>query len=204
MKKAFKYIGVGSVVVTVAGAVAFILKKVKDVDDYKLPEGYEPTDDVMYHEDDTFEDDSDDFSFESETDDAFSTGLTDEAFKELTGVEKIEALAYIASKLAVDDEKVGFIIPDTVLADMYNVCKRDAKPEESNLDLFKMLCGVTREEAIEELIAYDSSMYNAEELSKLEDKELCQFYADYKVEKDKPTPKTEEEDTLEITETEEK
>lgn len=204
MKKAFKYIGVGSVVVTVAGAVAFILKKVKDVDDYKLPEGYEPTDDVMYHEDDTFEDDSDDFSFESETDDAFSTGLTDEAFKELTGVEKIEALAYIASKLAVDDEKVGFIIPDTVLADMYNVCKRDAKPEESNLDLFKMLCGVTREEAIEELIAYDSSMYNAEELSKLEDKELCQFYADYKVEKDKPAPKAEEEDTLEITETEEK
>ena len=34
MKKVFKYIGVGSVVVTVAGAIAFILKKVKDVDDY--------------------------------------------------------------------------------------------------------------------------------------------------------------------------
>ena len=87
---------------------------------------------------------------------------------------------------------------------MYNVCKRDAKSEESNLDLFKMLCGVTREEAIEELIAYDSSMYNVEELSKLEDKELCQFYADYKVEKDKSTSNVEEEDTLEVIETNEK
>lgn len=204
MKKVFKYIGVGSVVVTVAGAIAFILKKVKDVDDYKLPSDYEPADDMIYHGDDTFEDEIDDFPFESETDDVFSTGLTDEAFKKLTGVDKIEALAYIASKLAVDDEKVGFIIPDTVLADMYNVCKRDAKSEESNLDLFKMLCGVTREEAIEELIAYDSSMYNVEELSKLEDKELCQFYADYKVEKDKSASKVEEEDTLEVIETNEK
>lgn len=204
MKKVFKYIGVGSVVVTVAGAIAFILKKVKDVDDYKLPSDYEPADDMIYHGDDTFEDETDDFPFESETDDVFSTGLTDEAFKKLTGVDKIEALTYIASKLAVDDEKVGFIIPDTVLADMYNVCKRDAKSEESNLDLFKMLCGVTREEAIEELIAYDSSMYNVEELSKLEDKELCQFYADYKVEKDKSASKTEEEDTLEVIETNEK
>lgn len=204
MKKVFKYIGVGSVVVTVAGAIAFILKKVKDVDDYKLPSDYEPADDMIYHGDDTFEDETDDFPFESETDDVFNTGLTDEAFKKLTGVDKIEALAYIASKLAVDDEKVGFIIPDTVLADMYNVCKRDAKSEESNLDLFKMLCGVTREEAIEELIAYDSSMYNVEELSKLEDKELCQFYADYKVEKDKSASKAEEEDTLEVIETNEK
>lgn len=204
MKKVFKYIGVGSVVVTVAGAIAFILKKVKDVDDYKLPSDYEPADDMIYHGDDTFEDETDDFPFESETDDVFSTGLTDEAFKKLTGVDKIEALTYIASKLAVDDEKVGFIIPDTVLADMYNVCKRDAKSEESNLDLFKMLCGVTREEAIEELIAYDSSMYNVEELSKLEDKELCQFYADYKVEKDKSASKAEEEDTLEVIETNEK
>lgn len=204
MKKVFKYIGVGSVVVTVAGAIAFILKKVKDVDDYKLPSDYEPADDMIYHGDDTFEDETDDFPFESETDDVFSTGLTDEVFKKLTGVDKIEALTYIASKLAVDDEKVGFIIPDTVLADMYNVCKRDAKSEESNLDLFKMLCGVTREEAIEELIAYDSSMYNVEELSKLEDKELCQFYADYKVEKDKSASKAEEEDTLEVIETNEK
>lgn len=204
MKKVFKYIGVGSVVVTVAGAIAFILKKVKDVDDYKLPSDYEPADDMIYHGDDTFEDETDDFPFESETDDVFSTGLTDEAFKKLTGVDKIEALTYIASKLAVDDGKVGFIIPDTVLADMYNVCKRDAKSEESNLDLFKMLCGVTREEAIEELIAYDSSMYNVKELSKLEDKELCQFYADYKVEKDKSVSKAEEEDTLEVIETNEK
>lgn len=204
MKKVFKYIGVGSVVVTVAGAIAFILKKVKDVDDYKLLSDYDPAADMIYHGDDTFEDETDDFPFESETDDVFSTGLTDEAFKELTGVDKIEALAYIASKLAVDDEKVGFIIPDTVLADMYNVCKRDAKSEEFNLDLFKMLCGVTREEAIEELIAYDSSMYNMEELSKLEDKELCQFYADYKVEKDKSASKAEEEDTLEVIETNEK
>lgn len=204
MKKVFKCIGVGSVVVTVAGAIAFILKKVKDVDDYKLPSDYEPADDMIYHGDDTFEDEIDDFPFESETNDVFSTGLTDETFKKLTGVDKIEALAYIASKLAVDDEKVGFIIPDTVLADMYNVCKRDAKSEESNLDLFKMLCGVTREEAIEELIAYDSSMYNVEELSNLEDKELCQFYADYKVEKDKSASKAEEEDTLEVIETNEK
>ena len=203
MKKAFKYIGVGSVAVAVAGAVAFIIKKVKDVDDYKLPDDYEPTDDVVYHSDDTFDDDTDDFSFESETDDIFSTGLSDEAFKELTGVDKNEALAFVASKLTVDDEKIGFIIPDSVLADMYNVCKRDAKTEESDLDLFKMLCGVTREEAIKELISYDSDMYNEEELSKLEDKELCQFYADYKVERDKAKATDEAEDTLEINETDE-
>lgn len=203
MKKAFKYIGVGSVAVAVAGAIAFIIKKVKDVDDYKLPDDYEPTDDVVCHSDDIFDDDTDSFSFESETDDIFSSGLSDEAFKELTGVDKNEALAFVASKLTVDDEKIGFIIPDSVLADMYNVCKRDTKSEESDLDLFKMLCGVTREEAIKELISYDSDMYNEEELSKLEDKELCQFYADYKVERDKTKIKDEAEDTLEINETDE-
>ena len=191
MKKAFKLLGVGSVAVAIAGAIVFIAKKVKDIDDYKLPDDYEPTDDVVYH-DDTFEEDTDDFSFQSKEDDIFSTGLTDEAFKELTGVDKSEALAFVASKLTVNDEKIGFIIPDTVLADMYNVCKNEAK---SDLDLFKMLCGVTREEAIKELIAYDSDLYNEDELSGLEDKVLCQFYADYKVERDKAKLKDEVEDT---------
>lgn len=197
MKKAFKLIGVGSVAVAIVGAIAFIAKKVKDVDDYKLPDDYEPTDDVFYHDDDTFEEDTDDFSFQSKTDDIFDVGLTDEAFKELTGVEKFEALAFVASKLAVADEKIGFIIPDTVLADMYNVCKNEAK---SDLDLFKMLCGVTREEAIKELVDYDSDMYNEKELSDLEDKVLCQFYADYKVERDKLKSKKEAEDTFKFDE----
>lgn len=192
MKKAFKLLGVGSVAVAIAGAIVFIAKKVKDIDDYKLPDDYEPTDGVVYHDDDTFEEDTDDFSFQSKTDDVFSAGLTDEAFKEITGVDKSEALAFVASKLTVDDEKIGFIIPDTVLADMYNVCKNEAK---SDLDLFKMLCGVTREEAIKELIAYDSDLYNEDELSGLEDKVLCQFYADYKVERDKSKLKDETEDT---------
>lgn len=196
MKKAFKLLGVGSVAVAIAGAIIFIAKKVKDIDDYKLPDDYEPTDDVVYH-DDTFEEDIDDFSFQSKADDIFSAGLTDEAFKELTGVDKSEALAFVASKLTVDDEKIGFIIPDTVLADMYNVCKNEAK---SDLDLFKMLCGVTREEAIKELIAYDSDLYNEDELSGLEDKVLCQFYADYKVERDKAKLKDEVEDTSEVDE----
>lgn len=193
MKKAFKLLGIGSVAVAIAGAIVFIAKKVKDIDDYKLPDDYEPTDDVVYHDDDTFEDDTDDFSFQSEADDIFSTGLTDEAFKELTGVDKSEALAFVASKLAVDDEKIGFIIPDTVLADMYNICKTD-------LDLFKMLCGVTREEAIKELIAYDSELYSENELSGLEDKVLCQFYADYKIERDKAKSKNEAEDTFKVDE----
>lgn len=198
MKKAFKLLGVGSVAVAIVGAIVFIAKKVKDIDDYKLPDDYEPTDDVVYHDDDTFEEDTDDFSFQSKTDDIFSAGLTDEAFKELTGVDKSEALAFVASKLTVNDEKIGFIIPDTVLADMYNVCKNEAK---SDLDLFKMLCGVTREEAIKELIAYDSDLYNEDELSGLEDKVLCQFYADYKVERDKVKLKDETEDTSEVDET---
>lgn len=197
MKKAFKLLGVGSVAVAIAGAIVFIAKKVKDIDDYKLPDDYEPTDDVVYHDDDTFEEDTDDFSFQSKADDIFSAGLTDEAFKELTGVDKSEALAFVASKLTVNDEKIGFIIPDTVLADMYNVCKNEAK---SDLDLFKMLCGVTREEAIKELIAYDSDLYNEDELSGLEDKVLCQFYADYKVERDKAKLKDETEDTSEVDE----
>lgn len=196
MKKAFKLLGVGSVAVAIAGAIVFIAKKVKDIDDYKLLDDYEPTDDVVYH-DDTFEEDTDDFSFQSKEDDIFSAGLTDEAFKELTGVDKSEALAFVASKLTVDDEKIGFIIPDTVLADMYNVCKNEAK---SDLDLFKMLCGVTREEAIKELIAYDSDLYNEDELSGLEDKVLCQFYADYKVERNKVKLKDETEDTSEVDE----
>ena len=196
MKKAFKLLGVGSVAVAIVGAIVFIAKKVKDIDDYKLPDDYEPTDDVVYH-DDTFEEDTDDFSFQSKEDDIFSTGLTDEAFKELTGVDKSEALAFVASKLTVNDEKIGFIIPDTVLADMYNVCKNEAK---SDLDLFKMLCGVTREEAIKELIAYDSDLYNEDELSGLEDKVLCQFYADYKVERDKAKLKDETEDISEVDE----
>lgn len=196
MKKAFKLLGVGSVAVAIAGAIVFIAKKVKDIDDYKLPDGYEPTDDVVYH-DDTFEEDTDDFSFQSKEDDIFSTGLTDEAFKELTGVDKSEALAFVASKLTVNDEKIGFIIPDTVLADMYNVCKNEAK---SDLDLFKMLCGVTREEAIKELVAYDNDLYSEDELLGLEDKVLCQFYADYKVERDKAKLKDEAEDTSKVKE----
>lgn len=192
MKKALKLIGVGSVAVSVAGAIAYVVKKVKEVDDYKLPDDYEPTDDVVYHTEDDFTENSEDFSFDSD-DDVFKSSMSDEAFKELTGVDKAEALAFVAGKLEADNEKVGFIIPDAVLADMYNVCKKDT------LDLFKMLCGVTREEAISELIAYDSDMYKAEELSKLEDKELCQFYADYKVERDKAEKEATKEETEETT-----
>lgn len=192
MKKALKLIGVGSVAVSVAGAIAYAVKKVKEVDDYKLPDDYEPTDDVVYHTEDDFAENSEDFSFDSD-DDVFKSSMSDEAFKELTGVDKAEALAFVAGKLEADNEKVGFIIPDAVLADMYNVCKKDT------LDLFKMLCGVTREEAISELIAYDSDMYKAEELSKLEDKELCQFYADYKVERDKAEKEATKEETEETT-----
>lgn len=192
MKKALKLIGVGSVAVSVAGAIAYAVKKVKEVDDYKLPDDYEPTDDVVYHTEDDFAENSEDFSFDSD-DDVFKSSMSDEAFKELTGVDKAEALAFVAGKLEADNEKVGFIIPDAVLADMYNVCKKDT------LDLFKMLCGVTREEAISELIAYDSGMYKAEELSKLEDKELCQFYADYKVERDKSEKEATKEETEENT-----
>lgn len=192
MKKALKLIGVGSVAVSVAGAIAYVVKKVKEVDDYKLPDDYEPTDDVVYHTEDDFAENSEDFSFDSD-DDVFKSSMSDEAFKELTGVDKAEALAFVAGKLEADNEKVGFIIPDAVLADMYNVCKKDT------LDLFKMLCGVTREEAISELIAYDSDMYKAEELSKLEDKELCQFYADYKVERDKAEKEATKEETEETT-----
>ena len=201
MKKALKYVGVGSIAVAVAGAIAFVIKKVKDVDDYKLPDDYEPTDDVIFHDDETdFDEDTDSFSFDSNNDSFFDSGLSDEAFKAITGVSKAEALSFVAARLSVDDEKVGFIIPDGVLADMYNICKKDTKEEKSDLDLFKMLCGVTRDEAIKELIAYDSSMYNEEELSKLEDKELCQFYADYKVERDKANK---DDDTLEVEETDE-
>jgi hypothetical protein len=192
MNKALKLIGVGSVAVSVAGAIAYVVKKVKEVDDYKLPDDYEPTDDVVYHTEDDFAENSEDFSFDSD-DDVFKSSMSDEAFKELTGVDKAEALAFVAGKLEADNEKVGFIIPDAVLADMYNVCKKDT------LDLFKMLCGVTREEAISELIAYDSDMYKAEELSKLEDKELCQFYADYKVERDKAEKEATKEETEETT-----
>lgn len=192
MKKALKLIGVGSVAVSVAGAIAYVVKKVKEVDDYKLPDDYEPTDDVVYHTEDDFAENSEDFSFGSD-DDVFKSSMSDEAFKELTGVDKAEALAFVAGKLEADNEKVGFIIPDAVLADMYNICKKDT------LDLFKMLCGVTREEAISELIAYDSDMYKAEELSKLEDKELCQFYADYKVERDKAEKEATKEEIEETT-----
>lgn len=192
MKKALKLIGVGSVAVSVAGAIAYVVKKVKEVDDYKLPDDYEPTDDVVYHTEDDFAENSEDFSFDSD-DDVFKSSMSDEAFKELTGVDKAEALAFVAGKLEADNEKVGFIIPDAVLADMYNVCKKDT------LDLFKMLCGVTREEAISELIVYDSDMYKAEELSKLEDKELCQFYADYKVERDKAEKEATKEEIEETT-----
>lgn len=192
MKKALKLIGVGSVAVSVAGAIAYVVKKVKEVDDYKLPDDYEPTDDVVYHTEDDFAENSEDFSFDSD-DDVFKSSMSDEAFKGLTGVDKAEALAFVAGKLEADNEKVGFIIPDAVLADMYNVCKKDT------LDLFKMLCGVTREEAISELIAYDSDMYKAEELSKLEDKELCQFYADYKVERDKAEKEATKEEIEETT-----
>lgn len=192
MKKALKLIGVGSVAVSVAGAIAYIVKKVKEVDDYKLPDDYEPTDDIVYHTEDDFAENSEDFSFDSD-DDVFKSSISDEAFKEVTGVDKAEALAFVAGKLEADNEKVGFIIPDAVLADMYNVCKKDT------LDLFKMLCGVTREEAISELIAYDSDMYKAEELSKLEDKELCQFYADYKVERDKSEKEATKEEIEETT-----
>lgn len=192
MKKALKLIGVGSVAVSVAGAIAYVVKKVKEVDDYKLPDDYEPTDDVVYHTEDDFAENSEDFSFGSD-DDVFKSSMSDEAFKELTGVDKAEALAFVAGKLEADNEKVGFIISDAVLADMYNICKKDT------LDLFKMLCGVTREEAISELIAYDSDMYKAEELSKLEDKELCQFYADYKVERDKAEKEATKEETEETT-----
>lgn len=192
MKKALKLIGVGSVAVSVAGAIAYVVKKVKEVDDYKLPDDYEPTDDVVYHTEDDFAENSEDFSFDSD-DDVFKSSISDEAFKEVTGVDKAEALAFVAGKLEADNEKVGFIIPDAVLADIYNVCKKDT------LDLFKMLCGVTREEAISELIAYDSDMYKAEELSKLEDKELCQFYADYKVERDKSEREATKEEIEETT-----
>lgn len=192
MKKALKLIGVGSVAVSVAGAIAYVVKKVKEVDDYKLPDDYEPTDDVVYHTEDDFAENSEDFSFDSD-DDVFKSSISDEAFKEVTGVDKAEALAFVAGKLEADNEKVGFIIPDAVLADIYNVCKKDT------LDLFKMLCGVTREEAISELIAYDSDMYKAEELSKLEDKELCQFYADYKVERDKSEKEATKEEIEETT-----
>lgn len=192
MKKALKLIGVGSVAVSVAGAIAYVVKKVKEVDDYKLPDDYEPTDDIVYHTEDDFAENSEDFSFDSD-DDVFKSSISDEAFKEVTGVDKAEALAFVAGKLEADNEKVGFIIPDAVLADMYNVCKKDT------LDLFKMLCGVTREEAISELIAYDSDMYKAEELSKLEDKELCQFYADYKVERDKSEKEATKEEIEETT-----
>lgn len=192
MKKALKLIGVGSVAVSVAGAIAYVVKKVKEVDDYKLPDDYEPTDDVVYHTEDDFAENSEDFSFDSD-DDVFKSSISDEAFKDVTGVDKAEALAFVAGKLEADNEKVGFIIPDAVLADMYNVCKKDT------LDLFKMLCGVTREEAISELIAYDSDMYKAEELSKLEDKELCQFYADYKVERDKSEKEATKEEIEETT-----
>lgn len=192
MKKALKLIGVGSVAVSVAGAIAYVIKKVKEVDDYKLPDDYEPTDDVVYHTEDDFAENSEDFSFDSD-DDVFKSSISDEAFKEVTGVDKAEALAFVAGKLEADNEKVGFIIPDAVLADIYNVCKKDT------LDLFKMLCGVTREEAISELIAYDSDMYKAEELSKLEDKELCQFYADYKVERDKSEKEATKEEIEETT-----
>lgn len=192
MKKALKLIGVGSVAVSVAGAIAYVVNKVKEVDDYKLPDDYEPTDDVVYHTEDDFAENSEDFSFDSD-DDVFKSSISDEAFKEVTGVDKAEALAFVAGKLEADNEKVGFIIPDAVLADMYNVCKKDT------LDLFKMLCGVTREEAISELIAYDSDMYKAEELSKLEDKELCQFYADYKVERDKSEKEATKEEIEETT-----
>lgn len=192
MKKALKLIGVGSVAVSVAGAIAYVVKKVKEVDDYKLPDDYEPTDDVVYHTEDDFAENSEDFSFDSD-DDVFKSSISDEAFKDVTGVDKAEALAFVAGKLEADNEKVGFIIPDAVLADIYNVCKKDT------LDLFKMLCGVTREEAISELIAYDSDMYKAEELSKLEDKELCQFYADYKVERDKSEKEATKEEIEETT-----
>lgn len=192
MKKALKLIGVGSVAVSVAGAIAYVVKKVKEVDDYKLPDDYEPIDDVVYHTEDDFAENSEDFSFDSD-DDVFKSSISDEAFKEVTGVDKAEALAFVAGKLEADNEKVGFIIPDAVLADIYNVCKKDT------LDLFKMLCGVTREEAISELIAYDSDMYKAEELSKLEDKELCQFYADYKVERDKSEKEATKEEIEETT-----
>lgn len=180
MKKALKVIGVGSVAVAVAGAIACIIKKVKDIDDYQLPDDFEPSPDSVFH-DDPFENASfSDFNFE----DDFPKGKTDEEFKQETGVSRNEVLSFLAERLSKTGEDVGFLASDDLLIDMYNMCKdyeAKEKEEESSLDLFKMLCGVTREEAIKELVDYDSSMYVAEELEKLEDKELCQFYADYSV-----------------------
>lgn len=180
MKKALKVIGVGSVAVAVAGAIACIIKKVKDIDDFQLPDDFEPSPDSVVHDDPFENTDFDDFNFEDE----FPKGKTDEEFKQETGVSREEVLSFLAERLAKTGEDVGFLASDDLLIDMYNMCKdyeAKEKEEESNLDLFKMLCGVTREEAIKELANYDSSMYVAEELEKLEDKELCQFYADYSV-----------------------
>lgn len=180
MKKALKIIGVGSVAVAVAGAIACIIKKVKDIDDYQLPDDFEPSPDSVFH-DDPFENDSfSDFNF----DDIFPKGKTDDEFIQETGVSRNEVLSFLSKRLSKTGEDIGFLATDDLLIDMYNMCKdyeEKEKEEESNLDIFKMLCGVTREEAIKELVNYDSSMYVAEELEKLEDKELCQFYADYSV-----------------------
>lgn len=175
MKKALKRVGLVLGVATVAGAVAYAVKKVKEMDDFDI-DGVDYDDSLDDDDDEDFDEDfCDDSDFCATPDNTYDINGENLTVKEI----KDKLLEYYSgediSDLSEDD--LVDLLRSTVSADTED----DKSSEDSELDTFALINGNTREEVVNILVEADSAQYEKDTLLAMSDGELTQVYADWKV-----------------------
>ena len=174
MKKVGKIIGVGLVGAVVVGAIAYAVKKMKEVDDF-------------LDEEDDFEDEDD---FCCDLDDL--DDLDDDTFNALYGISREDCIQaiYDADEMYTREDLES--MSDSDLHEVYEVLVNNADPDtlagvdkNSDEDAFVLINDGTREEVIAILLeAYkddETFIYTKEDLEAMSDAELTAVNADYKV-----------------------
>lgn len=181
MKKALKRVGLVLGVATVAGAVAYAVKKVKEMDDFDIDgvdydDSLDDDDDEDFDEDFCDEDFGDDSDFCATPDNTYDINGENLTVKEI----KDKLLEYYSgediSDLSEDD--LVDLLRSTVSDDN---SEDDKASEDSEIDTFALINGNTREEVVDILVEADSAQYEKDTLLAMSDGELTQVYADWKV-----------------------
>ena len=181
MKKALKRVGLVLGVAAVAGAVAYAVKKVKEMDDFDIDgvdydDSLDDDDDEDFDEDFCDEDFGDDSDFCSISDNTYDINGENLTVKEI----KDKLLEYYSGEDISDLSEADLVdlLRSTVSADD----TEDSKvSDNSELDTFALINGNTREEVVSILVKADSAQFEKDTLLAMSDGELTQIYADWKV-----------------------
>lgn len=184
MKKISKVIGVGLVSAVVAGAIIYVAKKIKEVEEFD--EDFFDNDD--YDEDDDYFEDEDIMSEDDFSDSFPMSDVSDEKLLEAIGLNREACIQSIYDSMEMYSIEELESMSDEVLINLYRsieTVSRATQRSSSDLDPFKLINDATREEVINILLEGNRDNENfehtKESLSELSDGELTQVYTDYKV-----------------------